>query len=195
MTRRCLLLLTIGLALLLIAFLLFLFASREDDSLEANGEKREVLFPVDYNGDGVYDGRHIYSDGAVFGYIADRNGDGYDDYWLMYDGSEWGLAESFFYDSNHTGSPNVKGYYSAGVLQYVEYDFDEDGHFEYVEHYYLDLVSLSVWKDASGNEVKKIVHENGRPVSVLFDCDNDGLAETKRDLDWRGEPIPYLCAP
>ncbi|MFN3714620.1 MAG: hypothetical protein ACK4SX_13255 [Alcanivoracaceae bacterium] len=151
------------------------------------------VVPIDYNGDGNHDGRSVHVDGFLVAFIADRNGDGNDDYWVSYDGSEWGMPVSFLYDANHNGYPNIRGIYLQGVLQYVEYDYDEDGHFEHVDYYFLDLISMSVWKDSSGREVKKIIYEHGKPVAILFDCDNDGLAETKRELDWRGEPVPYLC--
>jgi hypothetical protein len=91
-------------------------------------------------------------------------------------------------DRNHNGTIDTYIHYGeSGTITSIEYDSDEDGRIDGREEYYADARARS-FRDEDGDGVMDrswltYYGEEGRPVYMELDLDNDDRIDSKINLD------------
>ncbi|MGO1003844.1 putative signal transducing protein [Lysobacter sp. CA196] len=148
---------------------------------------------VDYNGDGRPDEALFYEGERLQRVDADRNNDGEVDQRTHYD--ERGLPTEIEEDQDFDGVRETASRYENGQFAGRSADYDGDGQVDWQQTAKRGVLQNEQWFDKRGNLVKHIDYVDNRPVSGEFDSNGDGVRDTARDYDPRGEinasrPLP-----
>lgn len=148
-------------------------------------QPRNSQQPVDYDGDGRPDEALFYEGERLRRVEADRNGDGEVDQRIHYD--DRGLATEIEEDQDFNGGRETANRYENGQLAGRSADYDGDGQVDRQQTFKRGVLQSEQWFDRGGQLVKRIDYVDERPVSGEFDSDGDGVRDTARDYDPRGE--------
>jgi|GEM_PF-377653 len=140
---------------------------------------------VDYNGDGIADERLNYEGERLVRVDTDRNTDGSFDLVTRYDGN--GLASSIEEDQDFSGVRETSATLDKGLMTVRSADYDGDGVPERQENYLRGVLHNVEWLDAQGRVVKRDTYTGGRLSGGEIDSDRDGVLDTSRVYDERGE--------
>jgi len=156
-------------------------------------QPRQSLQPIDYNDDGRPDETLFFEGEHLQRIDADRDSDGEVDQRTHYD--ERGLPTGIEEDQDFDGVRETASRYENGQLAGRSADYDGDGQVDWQQAAKRGVLQSEQWFDKRGNLIKHIDYVDNRPVSGEFDSDGDGVRDTARDYDPRGEisasrPLP-----
>ncbi|MBT2745992.1 DUF2007 domain-containing protein [Lysobacter sp. ISL-50] len=140
---------------------------------------------VDYNGDGVADERLVYEGQQLIRTEADRNSDGSADQVIQYDPR--GLPTAAEEDQDFNGVRETTTTYRDGLWVERSADYDGDGAPELQQTALRGVPHTDQWLDAQGRVIKRNLYTGGRLTGAEIDSDGDGVLDTVRIFDDRGE--------
>lgn len=142
---------------------------------------------LDSDGNGVDDTTFDWRGGLLSRRLADRNEDGTPDE-IILSPDEPGATGS--YDDDFDGRMETRFAYRHHQLHWLESDLDGDGHFEWRYDYRRGVLSAGTLTRPDGSAVKQVRFKAGVLAEENFDADGDGVLETRRTFDIRGEQVP-----
>ena len=140
----------------------------------------------DTDGNGVDDTTFDWRGEKLGRRVTDRNEDGQPDEVVV---SPDDPNATGSYDDDFDGRMETRVGYRHHQLHWQESDLDGDGHFEWRYDYSRGVLSAGTLTRPDGRAVKQQRYEGGVLAEESFDADGDGVLETRRTFDLRGERI------
>ena len=140
----------------------------------------------DSDGNGVDDTTFEWRGDILYRTVTDRNEDGKPDQVMAYPGQPDATGSQ---DDDFDGRMETRFAYRHHQIHWLESDFDGDGHFEWRYDYSRGVLSDGALTLPGGRAVKQLRYEGGVLAEEDFDADGDGVLETRRRFDTRGERI------
>lgn len=141
----------------------------------------------DSDGNGVDDTTFDWRGESLSRRVTDRNEDGTPDEVIVSPDEPHATGS---YDDDFDGRMETRVGYRYHQLHWLESDLDGDGHFEWRYDYRRGVLSTGMLSRPDGRAVKQLRYEGGVLAEETFDADGDGVLETRRTFDARGERIP-----
>lgn len=141
----------------------------------------------DSDGNGVDDTTFDWRGDSLSRRVADRNEDGKPDEIIVSPDEPHATGS---YDDDFDGRMETRYGYRHHQVHWLESDLDGDGHFEWRYDYRLGVLSTGTLTQPGGQVVKQLRFEAGVLAEENFDADGDGVLETRRIFDARGERVP-----